>query len=205
MSVLLCFPPGLEHQTFQIIPDIWYLETKQPEVWVLNITILYDKAVICISQMLLQARQMRKRNQDKKKSDASAIPSSTLWRMLVVSSGKGQMKANVLNKVSSSSPSAAWTGLTPAGKAADPEMQHPFHILSIKDGQRTNIFLSSLLPLTASQFTPCLDGKSTVTTCMLMNSRSSCWAHPRHEATVSWCVAVTCGEDAGCFPTHCVV
>lgn len=57
-----------------------------------------------------------------------------------------------------------------------------------------------------SQFTPCLDGKSTVTTCrMLMNSRCSCWARPRHEATVSWCVAVTCGEDAGCFPTRCVV
>lgn len=78
------------------------------------------------------------KNQDKEKSDAGAIPSWTLWRMPVVRSG--QMKANVLSKVSSSSPSAAWTGLTPAEKAADPEMQHQFHILSTEDGQRTNFF-----------------------------------------------------------------
>lgn len=45
-----------------------------------------------------------------------------------------------LNEVSSSSPSAAWTGITPAGKPTNSEIQQPAHVLSLEDRQHVDIF-----------------------------------------------------------------
>ncbi|TMS20316.1 hypothetical protein E3U43_006809 [Larimichthys crocea] len=81
-------------------------------------------------------------------------------------SGQGHMKAKTLNKVCSSSPSAAWTGLTPARTSTNSEMQQPAHIRSSEDHQ-TFCEDCSVPPLLSfmfiNGFTHSQDGKSTIT------------------------------------------
>lgn len=123
------------------------------------------------------------------------------------------MEAKPLNKVSSSSPSAAWTGLTPARTSTNSEMQQPAHILSSEDRQRTTVFCSCFMRVALS-FTTCSiihvhrwvtrsrDGKSTMATGQI-DAEFKPWLFLQVDQQVkerSWCVTVACRQRR-CFPT----
>lgn len=122
-------------------------------------------------------------------------------------SGQGHMEAKTVNKVISSSPSAAWTGLTPARTSTNSEMQQLAHILSSEDHQ-TFYEDCSFPPLLLFMF---INGLLTVRMVyqqwlavnLLINSSCRLQVCPLHQVALtsrSACEAKLTWKESHCFP-----
>lgn len=126
--------------------------------------------------------------------------------------GGGKPTPPPLNKVSSSSPSAAWTGITPAGKPTNSEIQQPAHVLSLEDRQHVDIFghvlwgplfLTTFYYSSFHQWFTHLSGweiKQWLPAKLLINSRCSCWVCPLPSGHIDRSACEAKGQDVSLSP-----